>query len=489
MAESATPPVAKSPPHNIDALVVGGSSFSGRQLVQELCAEGQQVRVFDLHRHPDLPAQAEFVGGDMTDLSQITAACRGVTTVYHYAALLPFGRSKRVPDSELVRVNVGGTQNIVAACRTCGVRRLIYISSTGAVFSGKPVVAGDETMPYPEVSNDQYSHTKKLAEQAVLAANGDELKTCALRPNGIWGAGETHHFPKVLMMAQMGMAGIMFGVEARTDWTHRKNLAHAAKLANACLKTQPELVAGQAYFITDDDRHHVQEFTLRMVRPLGFGSVRVQLPGVGMVLTAAMFEGLTWLTKPVLNRRPFLAFADVRKVVQDNHFSVAKAREQLGYRPVVSTAEGVAECVEYFRQLGYEGHVEQPGRAWWLAICPGMALLAAVVLWPDSLVGRAVLDLLSPWLELVHMQCLLVAACLSHVVQALVVGMRAHGLRMSTAGWFGQTLVLGFPSSRLFHRQIGAPGLVAALWSLGSFLIPLAVLLWWVSRQSAFVYV
>ncbi|MGB1014359.1 MAG: NAD-dependent epimerase/dehydratase family protein [Nannocystaceae bacterium] len=470
-------PVAQPLPPTVDALVIGGSSFSGCQLVEDLCADGQRVRVFDLHRRPGLPPEVEVIEGDMTDLRAVTEACRGVATVYHYAALLPFGRTHRVPDAELLRVNVGGTHNIIEACLACGVARLIYISSTGAVFSGKPVVAGDESLPYPEVSNDPYSHTKKLAEQAVLAANGPVLKTVALRPNGIWGAGETHHFPKVLAMAQMGMAGIMFGLQARTDWTHRKNLAHASILACKGLSEQAAVVGGQAYFITDDDRHHVQEFMLRMVAPLGFGRLRVHLPGVGMVISAAIFEALTWVSKPVLNRQPFLSFADVRKVVQDNHFSVAKAREQLGYEPVVSTEQGVAECIADFRQQGYDGHVEVPGAAWWVAICFGMVLLAAVVAFPGFWLGEWIYALL-PWLKPMHMQCLLAAAGVSHLTQALVVAGRAHRMRMSTAAWFGQTLVLGFPSSQRFHRRIGAPSSVAGWWSMGSFLLPLAAALW-----------
>lgn len=447
------------------------------------------MRVFDLYRHRELPATIEFIAGDMTRIDEVTAACRGVATVYHYAALLPFGRSQRVPDSELVRVNVGGTHNIITACRTCGVARLVYISSTGAVFSGAPVVAGDETMPYPEVSNDQYSHTKKLAEQAVLAANSDALRTCALRPNGIWGAGESHHFPKALLMAQFGMAGMMFGLEARTDWTHRKNLAHASILADAALISRPEVVGGQAYFITDDDRHHVQEFMLRMMRPLGFGSVRLRLPGFGMVLSAAMFEAFTWVTRPVLDRRPFLAFADVRKVVQDNHFSIAKARRELEYQPLVSTADGVAECVAHFRQQGYDGHVEAPTLGWWLAIGAGMLLLTAVVALPHSGFAQWIYGVLPGWVTTLHMQCLLAAAVISHVVQALWVAQLAQRLHMSTAGWFGQTLALGFPSSQLFHRRIAAPTYSAVAWSLGSFLLPLLVLLWAYAGATEQVYV
>lgn len=69
------------------------------------------------------------------------------------------------------------------------------------VFVGRPIVGGDESLPYPPPANytDVYSRTKTEAEQFVLGSNmkplpgldGDRcLHTCAVRPAGIWGPGE-----------------------------------------------------------------------------------------------------------------------------------------------------------------------------------------------------------------------------------------------------------------------------------------------------------
>lgn len=74
------------------------------------------------------------------------------------------------------------------------------------VYGGQVVEGGDESLPYFPYTprhHDAYSSTKAAAEQAVLAADGTplpgggRLRTCALRPAGIWGPGEQRHLPRM----------------------------------------------------------------------------------------------------------------------------------------------------------------------------------------------------------------------------------------------------------------------------------------------------
>lgn len=77
---------------------------------------------------------------------------------------------------------------------------------SNVVYGGQQIEDGDESLPYfpyPDTHHDAYSRTKALAERAVLAANGTPLpgggtlRTCALRPAGIWGPGEQRHLPRM----------------------------------------------------------------------------------------------------------------------------------------------------------------------------------------------------------------------------------------------------------------------------------------------------
>ena len=107
-------------------------------------------------------------------------------------------------------VNRTGTELLLANARRCGVTRFVYTSSPSVVFAGEDQCGVDEKAPYDfgwmESNRAFYSYTKACAEQAVLAANCDALRTCALRPHLIWGPGDTHLVPRLLARARTGTA-------------------------------------------------------------------------------------------------------------------------------------------------------------------------------------------------------------------------------------------------------------------------------------------
>ena len=60
---------------------------------------------------------------------------------------------------------------MIAACRACGVRRLVYTSSPSVVFDGRDMEGVDESVPYPRHYDAPYPATKAEAERLVRAAN------------------------------------------------------------------------------------------------------------------------------------------------------------------------------------------------------------------------------------------------------------------------------------------------------------------------------
>jgi nucleoside-diphosphate-sugar epimerase len=109
---------------------------------------------------------------DVTRIQSLVAGMVGVKTVFHCAAVVPFNMGRRFDAAELQRVNVVGTESVIAAAKAAGVQQLIYISSTGAVFCGHPISGLDEdSTPTPSSLsslNDAYSASKAAAERAVL---------------------------------------------------------------------------------------------------------------------------------------------------------------------------------------------------------------------------------------------------------------------------------------------------------------------------------
>ncbi|HWC91182.1 MAG TPA: NAD-dependent epimerase/dehydratase family protein, partial [Pirellulales bacterium] len=163
------------------ALVTGATGFLGHYIAEQLAARGDRVRVLCRQASAELDALgAETALGDMRDRQAVLNACRGVDTVFHVAGVAGIWG----PWRHFYETNTLGTQHVIEGCQSHGVGRLIYTSSPSVTFAGGDQRNLDERAPYPRRWLCHYPHSKALAEQAVLAANGrDGLVTCALRPH------------------------------------------------------------------------------------------------------------------------------------------------------------------------------------------------------------------------------------------------------------------------------------------------------------------
>ena len=110
-------------------LVTGGAGFIGSNVAEALARRGDRVRVLDnfsTGRRENLAGLdgLETVEGDLRNLDDVRRAVNGVEGVFHQAALRSVPRSVDDPVSTN-DVNVGGTLNLLMACREAGVRRVV----------------------------------------------------------------------------------------------------------------------------------------------------------------------------------------------------------------------------------------------------------------------------------------------------------------------------------------------------------------------------
>ena len=344
MSAEATPPPELDPDDvGPVCLVTGGRGYLGSHLVERLAQLGCTVRSFDIA--PDRGAPRERVEhrvGDVRLQRDVRTACEGVDVVFHTVALIKLlARARPEIRRRVFDVNVLGTQQVIRACRATRVGRLVH-TSTFNVAMGAPVRDGDESTPTVGKDDllDLYSETKSIAEREVLAADAPGgLRTVALRPGGIWGAGEgCMMIASFVEQLAAGRFKVLVGDgTAVLDNTYVGSATDAHLLAAQALARTPERVGGQAYFITDGEPMNGMEWFRPLVEGLGHRWPRRRIPGWLMLRIAHGLEWLHFLGGP----EPMLTHRGVLNLIQDASFRIDKAREDLGYVPRVRSAEGL----------------------------------------------------------------------------------------------------------------------------------------------------
>src|SRR6201996_4049069 len=334
-------------------LVTGGSGFVGANLVTTLLDRGYHVRSFDrapspLPQHPKL----EVLQGDITDTAVCAAAVDGIDTVFHTAAIIELMGGGSVTEEYRQRsyaVNVEGTKNLVHAGQQAGVKRFVYTASNSVVMGGQRISGGDETLPYTDRFADLYTETKVVAEKLVLSQNGiDGLLTCAIRPSGIWGRGDQTMFRKVFESVLAGHVKVLVGRKAaRLDNSYVHNLIHGFILAAENL-VPGGTAPGQAYFINDAEPVNMFEFARPVIAACGKRLPRLRVSGAAV--RAAML-GWQRLHFRFGIPQPMLEPLAIERLYLDNHFSIAKATRDLGYRPLFTTEQAMTECLPYYTEL------------------------------------------------------------------------------------------------------------------------------------------
>jgi nucleoside-diphosphate-sugar epimerase len=314
------------------AFVTGGSGFVGSALIRRLAADGWTVR--GLARSPEAEATvrqagAEAVRGDLLDAGALERGARGADVAFHAAARLgDFG-----PWKEFRRVNVDGTKAVIAACRATGVKRLVHVGTEAALMHGQPLVAVDEHAPLALGSPAPYAATKAQAEAAVIEANGSGLETVVVRPRFVWGAGDTTLLPILVRLARSGRLRWIGGGRQLTSTTHVENTVEGLVLA------AERGLAGNAYFVTDGSPVVFREFVGALLATQGVQAPEGELPlwaarGVARACETA------WRVLPLPGEPPVASFAvwasGLEATIDDT-----KAREQLGYQPVVTRDHGL----------------------------------------------------------------------------------------------------------------------------------------------------
>ncbi len=321
-------------------LVTGGGGFLGRYMVEQLLARGDRVRSFGRRAYPELETLGvEVVRGDLADQGAVVAACDGVDLVFHVAAR-PGVSVQRLP---YVQANVHGTKNVLHGCLTHGISRLIYTSSPSVTFAGEDQNGVDESVPvaldWLIRHRSHYSSTKAIAEQRVLQANGEQLRTCALRPHLIWGPRDQHLIPRLIAKAKAGRLRRVGTGANLVDMIYVENAAEAHLQAGEALSQENSPVAGNAYFLSQGEPVDCWQWIDEILALAGLAPVKKSISRQAAWRVGALLEATYGLlgirSEPAMTR--FLA----AQLATSHWFDISAARRDFGYEPRISASEGM----------------------------------------------------------------------------------------------------------------------------------------------------
>jgi len=311
----------------MNVLVTGGGGFLGSYILKQLSERGYQTGSLARGDYPELNALGTVQHrGNLGDEDFVLKSAEGYDAIIHVAAKAGFWGSA----DAYKEPNITGTTHVLKACRSHGIKKLVFTSSPSVVFDGRAQSGSDETLPYPNRFESAYPESKAVSEQMVLAANSTELRTCALRPHLIFGPGDPHLLPKVIQRAFLGKL-VQVG-----DGTNRVDLTYVEDAARAHLLALDKLVpgspvCGSAYFISQDEPVVLWPWIKELLQKL-------EIPAPSRKLSLKTARTLGHLLEFIygsfrLKGEPRLTRFLASELAKDHFYCIEKAKNELGYYP------------------------------------------------------------------------------------------------------------------------------------------------------------
>lgn len=323
------------------AVVTGAAGHIGNVLVRQLISDGQKVRALVLPKE-DLSSLAglevDIINGDVTEIDTLRKAFVGADTVFHLAAVISIlpGRTEFIYE-----VNVGGTQNVIEACRRQRVKRLIYTSSIHAFMEPENDGEIDENtlIDSTRVRGD-YAKTKAIATKEVLAANSNELETVVVCPTGVIGP---YDF-RVSEMGGMFLDYVEGKLKAYIAGCY--NFVDVRDVARGLILAAEKGKPGQIY-ILGGEMMDIKTILNNLEEVTGLPKPKFKMPLWLARVSAWLADYYYKITKI----RPVFTSYSIETLTCGVSFEGQKAQEDLGYksRPL---KESISDSIKWFEKTG-----------------------------------------------------------------------------------------------------------------------------------------
>ena len=351
-------------------LVVGGCGFLGHHIVQQLLDDPTVTSITVISRNPtqnlltSTTIPLTYLPGDITDPSTISRIVSSTKPTVVINTASPVAYIDHVHAPEYERVNVLGNENLLrAAASTPSVKAYIYTSS-GPIIAGSGGAYSQADETYPTLASlpfskkhDPYHLAKARGDALVLAANNTHgFKTATIRPTAMYGEGDRQMIANLLEVIRTGQQTVWLGENtALMDSVYvgsvaRAHILAAHKLLSSTPLPKSKEVAGQAFNITDDEPLPPWTFFRLFWIAMGDTTPLSKVWTIPGWLTLAMAEFAEWWTWSLSfgKYRPKVLIKErIEFLLYTRTYSIQKARERLGYEPMLSMDEAVRRAVEW----------------------------------------------------------------------------------------------------------------------------------------------
>ncbi len=306
-------------------LVTGGAGFIGSNIADAFLSSGHEVRILDdlsTGFIENVPARAELIEGEVSDLQAVIKAVDGIELVFHLAAHRAVLRSVEDPLATDT-ANTHGTLTVLKSALDAGVRRVVYASSSSVYGLNPPMPTPESATPQPR---SPYAVTKLAGEHYCrVFAELYGMETVAFRYFNVFGPRQRPDsayaavIPLFVEALKNGEQPIVHGDGGQSRaFTYIDDVVRANQAAAAA---PAEMCRGQIYNIAGDASYSLLDL----------------LDALGRIM------GVTPRPNHVAPRA-----GDIRNSRADN--SLAKAN--LGFEPEVGFEEGLRRAVDWFNRRG-----------------------------------------------------------------------------------------------------------------------------------------
>ncbi len=331
-------------------LVTGGTGLVGAHLLYELTNSGLRVKalrrqqsntewvkkIFSYYttRVDELFARIEWVEGDILDYLSLEEALKGVSTIYHCAAIVSFHGDD---NDIMLNNNVKGTGNLIDAAIHNGVKQFCHVSSIAALGKTQDgSVITEETYWTPSKRKSGYSLSKFFSEMEVWRGIEEGLDAVIVNPSIIIGPGNWEiGSPKLFQSIWKGLKYYTKGI---TGFVDVRDVVKAMILLTE--ESRFEEVKNQRFILNAGNLSYQDFFNkiadgLNKPRPKNFASdVKLHIAW-RMAKAGSFFTG----------KRPVITRDAVSASNQKNHYSGEKIATKTGftYRSLDSSIADIAD--------------------------------------------------------------------------------------------------------------------------------------------------